>query len=124
MIAEGVDDIGLPIDRAVPQVGGVERGFLVLVIGIGFPQIAEALGGSVCRNGLREERAVVHLERFEQGLDLFGGIVARRMHGLHHELRLLDDLVAGVVLQEPIGEERRDNQASAKDQSKDRAELG
>ena len=64
LVAESVDDVGFPIKRAVARIGGVQRGFLIAVIGkFGFQEF-EILRGCERRDGLRQERPVAGLDRF------------------------------------------------------------
>ena len=124
MVAETVDDVGLPVGGAVARVGGVQGRFFVGVLGIFLAKIVEALSGGVGGNGLRQKGALVLLLHHQQQLDLERGVVARREHGLHHEAGLLEHLVARVVLQKAVGEVGSEQTASAEDDDENQGEFG
>ena len=56
MRAKDLNDVSLPIDSAVAQVCGIQRRFLVGIVGIIPMQIVEGFRRSICGNGLRQER--------------------------------------------------------------------
>lgn len=52
VVAEILDDVGLPLDGTIARIGGIERRFLVHVIGIAGAQLAEDLGRGIAGNRL------------------------------------------------------------------------
>ena len=123
VVAKRVDHVRLPVHRAVPEIGRVQGGFFVGVVGIRSLQVPEALGGGEGRHGLRQKARLVRLQRHQQRLDLGGRISSRGHRRLHHQPRLLGHLRAGVPLQEFVGHVSRHRQTGAEYQHKDQIEF-
>src|SRR5882672_4470023 len=121
VLAELGYDVALPVGDAVAGVGRVERRLLVAVVDEFLAQVVELLGRGVRGNRLRPE-LVLHL-RLEERAHLVAGIGARGERRLHHDARVLQDLVAGVALEQVARDVRRNGEAHRENQEKYQVEL-
>jgi hypothetical protein len=96
-VAELIDQIRLPVDRAVARVGGVQHRFLVRVLRIRLSHKVEDFGCGKRRHRLRQER-VLHL-RVEQRLDLRVRVSTHCERVGHQQPGVLGDFLARVALQ-------------------------
>src|SRR5438132_894207 len=141
-IAEDVEDVLFPIDDAIAWVGGVERGFLVEVVGVLLAQVVEDLGGGKRRDRLGTEDAprcrfpgadpADRVDRFRivrlgdlvhHRPDLLGGVVAHCKRCFHHDLRFMEDLLACAPLQRVVKEEGRGSETEAEHDRENQTEL-
>jgi hypothetical protein len=102
MITKNLDDVGLPVDRPIAQIRGIQGSFLVAVVRVGGAQISKHLGRGVRGDGLRQKAIDPQLVRFKQRSDLLGGIGAHTARRSHHQAGLFQHLFPGAPLQKLV----------------------
>ena len=102
MVAKALNNVGLPRQSPVTQVGGIQRRFLVNVRGVILAEVVEYFRGRVRRYTLGREILVLALVRRQQGSHLLRGVGAHASRRSHHQTCLLDHIFAGVFLQEIV----------------------
>ena len=124
MIAEVMNDIGFPVGGAVFKVGGVERCFLVGVVGIIGAELGEGCGCRESGYGFCEEADFVARVLLQQRREIGRGVVAYRGRALHHELCLSEDFATGVADEEGVRKLGDEKSPCADDDDQDEVELG
>src|ERR1700722_14464973 len=124
MIAQMVNDIGLPIRGAVFGIGGIETGLLIGKRRIGLTQPVEGGGGCVEGNGLGEELHLVARILLQQRRHIVRRVIAYGFGAGYHELGLIHDLAKGVVDEKGVGKPGDDQTTCPKDSEQDEVELG
>ena len=114
-VAEVVDDVGLPVGGAVAEVGWVERGLLVGVVGEGLADLSEGFFGGEEGDGLGKEIGGVLDGFLEEGGDVGFGVVAGGGGAGGHEGGFAEDLGLGLLLEEGAGFEGDEQKAEAED---------
>jgi len=119
--AQGVDQVRLPVGRAVAQVGRIQGRFLVREVRILLEQLAQLFGRGEGGDRLRQE--LVLQARLQQRDDLAGRIAACRHCRLHQHARTLQGFFAGVLLQQIIGHHAGRAEADREDGKEDHIEF-
>jgi hypothetical protein len=123
-VAKRVDDVALPLDRAVGRVGWVERGLAVLevaVLRVGLAQVLQQLDRRVRRHHLGPE-FVLDL-RLEQRRDVLAGVGAHGERAFDQQLGVLADFLARVALQQIARYQRRGRGAEREQDEQHEVEL-
>ena len=122
VVRECADDAAFPVGGAIGRIGRVQRRFLVGVVGELHGQGVQIGLRRPGRHGVRQE-ADLDLVR-QQRLDLLVGVVADRGRHRHHDGGLLEDLAAGVLVNDAPGQRRGEREADQKRQQHHQIELG
>jgi hypothetical protein len=120
-VAEAVDDVGLPFDRLVARVGGIQERFLVAEVGVFLAQRVERFRRRIRRHRLRQEllRELV----LDEGLHLLHRVAAHGERRLHHEAGIAEHLVLRVSLQQLVRHVRGYRHARGEHQREHDVEL-
>jgi hypothetical protein len=118
-----LDDVRFPVHRLILQIGGIQGGFAIGVLGKSSAQLGEDGGGAIGGHDLRQKLMLIFRIAHKQRLQLVGGIVTDRTGALHHELGLLQDLGAGVLVEEVVSNEGHDQETQRCQCHKDEVEF-
>ena len=122
-VAEVLDEVSLPVGGAVAEVGGVEGGFLIGVVGIVLLDVVEDGGGGEEGNGLRKEGSVEVAGLGEVGSDGLFRVDAGRSCASGEQAGFAKDRVLSLLLEEGAGFEVRQNESEGEDADKQNIEF-
>jgi hypothetical protein len=123
VIPESVDYVCFPIGGPVFQVGRVQRGFPIRVIGIPVMKVRKHVQCRKGWNGLWNKSGGAPLILGQKRLDLIGGVLPGSEGGFHHQSRLFEDLVFGILPQKVLGQENLQSHAGTKHQNEDQVKA-
>jgi hypothetical protein len=103
VLAKLLYQIGLPIGGPIPWIGGVERGFLVVVARVFFLDMGQGFNCGVGRHRLGQKVGLQ--QRIQMRLHLVLGVGAHSGSGVHHQAGIAGHFIARVVQQQLAGEE-------------------
>jgi len=123
LVAKSINDVGLPIYGAVLEVGRVERGFLVHVLGKFLTETSKGNRRAVKRNRLRKKSVFHRWSGDDDRRELFRGVVACGARALDHKFGLLQDLGSRIVDEERVSDPRDNGETDGDDGDDNQVEF-
>ena len=118
-----MDQVGFPVRGAIVEIGGIESGFFIGVVGIVLAEIIEGGIGREEWNALRQEAGLVKGSLHQDRGDMIADVIANGFGAGKHQLRLSLHVGLRIVEQVGAGQFRDDEPTNAEDDEQDQVEF-